>query len=518
MRKIIDRHPLWCAFILMFICLAPIMALRDFSPSNELRYLNIADEAISGDHIFAFTNQGNAYADKPPLYFWIVMFCRLLFGKHSMFALSLFSFIPACVIIDIMDRWTFRRREDCTERGMERFATAMMLGTAGLFLGMSVFLRMDMLMCMFIVLALYAFHEGKPLMFAVWTFMALFTKGPVGLLVPPVTVIAYMIASHKGKDLGRWFGWRFWAVLAGGCAVWFAGVAIDGGKEYLNNLVVHQTVGRAVNSFHHKAPVWYYLAMIWGLLAPYCLALVPAAVLSFIRKDGRRDEERLFAWTVLCTIVMLSLFSSKLGIYLAPVFPFMVYLFPLFVERKGYSCWMKWAFGVPAALWCIIGAAIIAVPEIYGNFEVLSIIGQYGFARHWLLKVAGACMLAGGIYALAALKKDWKPVVVSLAASLLLTAFIASPLLPQANDYIGYGNLCKAVPEGAKVYTWHVHRPENMDVYLGHDINILSDEDMDGAVPADGVLILPERRMTEGMDKAICAKVGDFVIIDLTKI
>ena len=59
--------------LLVLLCVAPVLALRDFSPANELRYLSIADEALADGHWFAFSNHGEPYADKPPLYFWIVM-------------------------------------------------------------------------------------------------------------------------------------------------------------------------------------------------------------------------------------------------------------------------------------------------------------------------------------------------------------------------------------------------------------------------------------------------------------
>ncbi|MDE5707727.1 MAG: dolichyl-phosphate-mannose--protein mannosyltransferase, partial [Alistipes sp.] len=52
--------------LLLFALLLPAMALRDFTPSNELRYLSIADEALADGNFFAFTNQGAPYADKPP--------------------------------------------------------------------------------------------------------------------------------------------------------------------------------------------------------------------------------------------------------------------------------------------------------------------------------------------------------------------------------------------------------------------------------------------------------------------
>ena len=74
-------------FLFVFIALLPILLLRDFTPANELKYLSIAEEAIENGHIFAFYNHGVPYADKPPLYLWIVMLGKVLWGKHVMFFL-----------------------------------------------------------------------------------------------------------------------------------------------------------------------------------------------------------------------------------------------------------------------------------------------------------------------------------------------------------------------------------------------------------------------------------------------
>ena len=76
-----NKRPLLISFAFITLCLLPVMILRDFTPDNELRYLQIADEAIENGNVFAFTLQGEAYADKPPLYLWIVILGKLLFGK-----------------------------------------------------------------------------------------------------------------------------------------------------------------------------------------------------------------------------------------------------------------------------------------------------------------------------------------------------------------------------------------------------------------------------------------------------
>lgn len=93
------------SYIFIFLCFIPLLIWRDFTPNNELKYLSIADEAIRNGHFFTFWNHNTIYADKPPLYFWIIMLGKWLFGDHYMLFLGLFSLIPALVIVKIMDTW-----------------------------------------------------------------------------------------------------------------------------------------------------------------------------------------------------------------------------------------------------------------------------------------------------------------------------------------------------------------------------------------------------------------------------
>lgn len=492
MKRFLETYPVASVMLLMLLCLAPVMAMRDFSPGNELRYLSIADEAIANGDIFAFTNHGLAYADKPPLYFWLIMLCRLIFGSHSMFVLSLFSFIPAMVIIGVMDKWM------CGARGLfddkfnsgERAGAALLLGTSGLFLGMSVFLRMDMLMCMWIVLALYAFSEGKPAAFAVYTFLALFTKGPVGIMAPLLSVLVFLLVTGRRRELGKWLGWKTWAILAGGCVVWFGGVFLDGGREYLSNLVVHQTVGRAVNSFHHKAPWWFYIVCIWEVMAPWCLLTVPAVVIAMVRK-GRKTDEPFWGWIAFSTFVMLSCFSSKIAIYLAPVFPFVAYVFPVEAKRLRGSAWIRIGLVVPALLFVIIGVAAMAAGAFFGPLSgVLAGSGvdvsAYGFAGGPLTVIAGAVLLSGGVIGLLRSSRQWYESIIPMAVSLLVGLFLVSWMMPSINDFAGYRSLCREIPEDMEVYAWKCYRPENIDVYLGHEITVMDPEAI--AIGEDGTV------------------------------
>lgn len=480
--NIFTRHPMMTVFAFTFVCLFPVMLTRDFTPSNELRYLSIADEALADGHIFAFYNHGLAYADKPPLYFWIVMLCRLLFGHHSCLALSMFSLIPAFVITGIMDKWVMKGKS-----AMDRMALAGMTLTCVMFLGTMIVLRMDMLMCLFIVLALWTFYrmytgEGyrrqDSLTLPLWIFLALFTKGPVGLLMPPLAIAVFLAVKRDWKGFRKYLGLKTWGIIAALSAVWLTCVWLEGGPEYINNLLFKQTVGRAVNAFTHARPFWFYLVTILWCLAPYTLLLIGSFMASLlpVRKAGAEkvsDLEILFLCTIISTVAMLSSFSSKLPIYLVPVFPFCVYLFPIVLDRIGERGWMRWGVGIFSIIFTVIGLA--ALPVLFGAVKIPALndlLTEYPFALEAPI-INGIILLTLanilGIWFLLK-RKVWNIPALLLGAGLFLAVFSASAVVKDINPYIGYGSICSKVPEGTDVATVFLHRPENIDAYIGRQI------------------------------------------------
>ncbi len=496
-NNFLTKHPLLAVFLFTIICLIPEMLMRDFTPSNELRYLSIADEALAGGNFFAFFNHGAAYADKPPLYLWIVMLCKTLTGGHNVFALTLFSILPAFVIVWLMDRWVMSKASVS-----DRMAMAMMLLTCVMFLGTAVVIRMDMLMCMFIALALFTFWrmyelriDGEPdwgdavvykkcsWLLPVWIFMALFTKGPVGLLVPPVSIAVFLIVKRKWRDIGKYLGLKTWGVIAALCAIWFTCVFFDGGMEYLDNLLFKQTMGRAVKAFTHSRPFWFYAVAILWCIAPYTFILVGGLVESvwpsgknkteIPAESVRSDLEIFFLCIIGSTFVMLSSFSSKLPVYLVPMFPFVVYLFPLVSSRKGTRRWLVWAIAIPAAIMSL--AALVSMLVLAGIVNVNALVPElyeYNFAFSGATKIAAVLLFIGNLLALWFLfkRRQWNLPVFMMGASLLLMIYAASGVLVKVNPYMGYREICQDVPEGTEVVTLFVHRPENMDVYLGRQI------------------------------------------------
>ena len=170
---------------------------------------------------------------------------------------------------------------------------------------------------------------------------------------------------------------------------------------------------------------------------------------------------------------MLSLFSGKLSVYLAPIMPFMVLLFVEVLRRTGWKKWMTWALVIPAALIVVAAlASLLALSLFAGIPKVAEVLTTYSFLRSWTIKLAALLLLSGSVFALRSLllKKNPSVSLVIFGASLLLAIYSASSILPKANDWIGYSNLCETIPPEASVSAVQVRRPGMMKVYLGREV------------------------------------------------
>ncbi len=523
-------------FLFIFVMLLPLMIMREFTPGNELRYLNIVDDALQNGNFLTFYDHGAAYADKPPLYFWVAMLLRKIFGCHSMFLLSfILSLVPAFVTSWIMDRWTANKLN-----GQESSAALLMLHSSIMFLAASVVLRMDMLMCMFIVAALYTFgkmysnkigatearnkdwtHEARRfrkdrILLPVFVFMAIFSKGAVGFLAPVLCIVVFCL-SDKELRIGRYLGWRFWLILAALCGLWWTGVYLEGGKPYLNNLLFHQTIDRGVNSFHHKAPFWYYLIGFWWIAAVWSVLCFVLIIKGWRKRLLGGIRIRLMVVSALTVLVMLSLVSSKIAIYLLPAIPFFIYagalMLPCFKDDrlvKGIIAFFAFLFiltGVASVFWRFF------IPEnIAENLPSL-------WAPYWVILLP---MVLGGLVALKYLKdKRTASAISAVSASIFAVIFLGSLSMPRINRLLGVKEGCIQAMEianrnSSQLLYYDLSTGPNLDYYFrkeGMSISELSSRQL--SENFDGVLFFRQRKirrdslLREALDGKDYVRLGD---------
>lgn len=513
-------------YIVFFLLLIPAFIFRDYTPTNELKYISIAEEALTHGHYFTFYDHGEIYADKPPLYLWIVMLMQSIFGYVSPFMMSFFSIIPALVILFIMDKWTRNSLDKA-----ERVSAASMLMTTCFFLGTALTVRMDMLMSMFIVLSLYSFyslytgahHGAKKWLLPIFIFMAVFSKGPVGLIMPVVSIIIFLVSKKETRLIKDYLGIRQVGMIILLLGIWFAAVYAEGGETYLHNLLFKQTVGRSVNSFIHKHPFYYYLETMWYTFAPWIFFYVVSIYFIIKKQLIKTDFQRLFLIIVGSTFIIMSMVSSKMEIYLLPVYPFVTYLCISVIKEIKSSKWIKATIIFPAAIitltlpaYFIFGSKIIP-NELIGDYKIIAAI---------------ACLSIGSAIALIELIRYNRlfSAIQSLSYGLLAMIFIASFSLSKINHDIGYKDLAKeadklATEKGETYYCYKSQKMGYLDVYTKHPVDKISElKELEKlAAKQSFLLIVSDKKIQKEQDLKLYTSnmkrysVGEFEIIMVNK-
>ena len=455
-------------YLLYTVLLLLPFIFRDYTPDNELRYISIIDEALANGSVFTFYNHGEAYADKPPLFFWLMMLSRMLTGEHIFWIYGLFSVLPAMGIVVLMNRWI--RAE---QPHSKLLPAGEMLLTTGIFLGAALVLRMDMLMAFFITLSLYTFYrvyhkKNKPYekwLLPVYIFLGVFTKGPMGILIPLVSVLTYIAINKGWKQLPRCFGWKQFVILLSLCAVWFGCIYMEGGKEYLHNILFRQTVGRGINSFYHKAPFYYYLKTMPYTFAPWSITYIALLWAGFRQGKQVADLEKYFISIILSGIVLLSLVSSKLDVYLLPVYPFVVYLSVLQIDKiTRWNNWIKGALLLPYVVFALL------FPFSQLIFKQLPFPVGESFG---ILHIALLCLMVCALVSIyGTFRGAYRQAIFCGAIGLMLFIGIGSFGIAPLNPHIGIKEMALtsrhlAEENGLEEYAYYKFRAgENLDLYL----------------------------------------------------
>ena len=449
------------------IALLPVLFLRDFSPASELRYVSLATEMINNGHFFCLTWQGENYYYEMPLYVWLIALLKVVFRHHYMVTIAgLFSLIPSLCILAVMNRWVERfdtKSFRLIDGSQSRMLASIMLFTCGMQLPMSFFVSPDVLFSLWIVLALYTFwriisQQGAygpspdrkirhrlQWHFGIYVFLAMFTRGPLGLVIPFFSTIIYLLWSGRYKLWTLVWNWRAWFVILTCVGLWFYCTYLEGGAEWIRQMMLRHPLQLLLDAPYHDQPWYYYLISIWGVSLPWGPVCIVVLIISLIRrvhhkvfrwsKPFETSLQNFFVTTFLVTLVYFSLRSFKLDVNILPAYPFLVYAGVMQLE-------------------------------------------QWRWPVRWNWRIIWICRL------------------------MLVTVFIGGCLCPWLNLETGcYGRICYHANRFARelgtedTYVYHMRRVKGMDAYLHHDPIEASAEDIAEGKLSNTLLIMKEYRL-----------------------
>ncbi|MBM4053532.1 MAG: glycosyltransferase family 39 protein [Planctomycetes bacterium] len=300
---------------------------RDLWAPDEPRYAQVSKEMRdSGNFILPQLN-GEPYPHKPPLLFWMINLFSIPFGKitHLSGRLpSAFAGVGCCLILFNFARNVFQN----TRIGL---LAALILATSMKFLWMSHRVAFDVLLTFFVMASLFSFYKGYTedknkvrsyTLFYLFMALGVLTKGPVGFLLPFLTVVAYLFLKRDIrvlKETKPWIGGVLFAILV---FSWVYLASIYGGKEYTQQIMFKQNVGRFADSFAHKRPFYYFFIQFPLNYFPWSIFIPSTALFLFSREGRKKFQEVSFPAVWFAVIfVFFSIVSGKRDIYVLPLYP-----------------------------------------------------------------------------------------------------------------------------------------------------------------------------------------------------
>nr|WP_286009660.1 glycosyltransferase family 39 protein [Salinicola sp. S1-1-2] len=275
---------------------------------------------------------GDTYADKPPLLFWLIHLGWTLFGVNDWWP-RLISPLASLVAMAHLYRLA-RRLGYAGSRARLAPLVLMSMLMWSLYSGALMF---DVLLtaCLLGVISPLAgdrLSRARAVNAGVWLGLALLAKGPVALLVlaPIVLGMRWWRATPLGTEGRR----HLVLALTLGMAIllaWLLPAVVIGGKAYATDLLWSQSVDRLHDAMAHARPDWWYLPWLPVLAFPW--SLWPAAW----PERPRHRHQRLAWFWLLPSLLVFSLISGKQIHYLMPLLPALALLIMDRLGQRGGS-------------------------------------------------------------------------------------------------------------------------------------------------------------------------------------
>lgn len=382
--------PRW--FWVWALLVGAMLLVRPALPIDETRYLAAAWEMWWRGSIAVPYLNGNLYAGKPPLFFWLMHLGWWTFGVNEWWP-RLIAPVFGLGILFLVRAIATRLWRDAAVTGT---APWLLLGSL-LWAGMCASTMFDMLLGFFATLSVYAivraWQDGDLRYFSLAGLalgLGILAKGPV-VFLPALFIVAFAPWWMKAPG-ARPFAWRAWYVSALGAVaiaalialVWVVPMALASDPDYLRNILFKQTLGYTVRSFSHARAVWWYLPLLPVVLFPWTLWPRAWRAAFAVRPVLTDSGVRLcLVWTI-AVFVAFSLISGKRAHYLLLFFPAVALLLARLlptVERGRDDSLL-----VPALVYAMLGALFIAAA--HGDIP--------RGAAEWLTGMPGGLLYAAG--------------------------------------------------------------------------------------------------------------------------
>ncbi len=447
--------------------------------ADEPRVAEIGREmALTGNWALPTLNQ-RPFLEQPPLYYGALALTFKAFGVSDRVARvpsALFAF-GSILVVFFMANALFGSRT--------ALLAGLVLATSGEFFRVAHTVIVDGALTFFVLCCMAFFITGylsesnrKKLLCYILMYvacsLAFLTKGFIGVVIPGLGILAFLVADRNLKEILKMRLWLGALIFLAMALSWFIALWHQGGTEYLKVFLFHNHLQRflpdglagAVSadvSGHHN-PIYYYLIEFPVGFLPWSILLVPALIHAFSRagRSGAPSEKGLLfakCW-FLAGIIFLTASSTKRTLYLMPIFAPMAIITAAYIEstlvfpsinRVGKA--FLWVF---ALVLLMIGAGAVPGYLYARQSHVLASSGDL-LAPISLLAIL---MAAASVVTIRYLRKGnlktyWVATDVAIIGALIFALTVLVPVVDRHKSFVPFCNrITNMIPSGQPIYAY----------------------------------------------------------------
>jgi 4-amino-4-deoxy-L-arabinose transferase-like glycosyltransferase len=413
---------------------------RDLFVGDETKYGQVVREMRASGAWLLPTLEGAPFTHKPPLHFWFIKLLTYPLGIYSTWAFVIPSLVAFAFLIWLMAR-------------MGGPIAAFVCATSLLVWGSAQTARMDVAFTALITLGVWYLQRffdaddfGELERAAIAIGVATLIKGP---MAPVIIIILFSLEWWRRRRLPRGNYILPFATLVVIPLLWFVPAMIAGGNSYTRDVLQKQLAGRAVASWVHASPPWYYLAHSPGFVFPWF-------VLGAVAIATRWRAQRFNLHWIIAVLVPYSLMSSKLDVYMMALIP------PLSLMIAD----------------CVQQAPVAAHRANLAMLVAFVVIGAVGMAATLPMPVLmkPLCQLlaaAAVIGTLASIRGRFASTIAVGLVPLVVLVYVAMTMMPAINDLASARPLIRTLvaqrvpPEQIALYTcpylWSRDMPRELE-------------------------------------------------------
>ncbi len=431
---------------------------------------------------------GAVIFDKPPLYYWFVALISKLIGFNE-WAMRL----PAAVsgLLTVIVTYLLGKKFYNERTGL---LAGLVVMTAFQFLVQSRIAELDVVLTLFMTLAVYLFYLGytsgeKKYYLAGYFPLALgmLIKGLLGVALPAFAIFLFLLFKRelpKLKEL-RLVPGLIIILLIG--LPWYVAEYLIHGQVFLDFALGFLFLARfgGVVAGHTGPWYYYFLALLLGFV-PWSQFLPVALWQTF--KRWKSDPELLTLCFIVPAFIVFSAAKTKIPNYVLPLYPFLAIMVAALWDRLFSQPEVeRRSFLISNIFFAVVIVLIFIGVIILGNSNYPS---QYASLMPSLLALAGL-LLAGSLisvlcFLLSAYRLSFAALPVMIFA---ITALLTLAALPQVENFKGAKPLgqalAKAIKPGQRVAAYETGNRPSVVLHSPVVVSFLTREaELDGFLAA----------------------------------